>query len=293
MSQKIVSVLILVVVVVWLLVQSIVPVNATEEAVVVRSGQVTSTLSPGLHLLVPVVDRAVSVDTRSQVTTLPAIEVDTASGQPLGVNFYVLWQISDVATYAHSTLFSASSQNPGTGVDQWLEKQLKAPLKKQLSQLSQAALLSGGQQDALAEIVEGVNQKAAKMGIQISQLQLQNISWPKAARQQVYQLMQADAVAEQKTLKAENAAKVAQVEAATKAKVATLLADAHRKAQQLRAAGDAKAGAIYAKAYGQAPEFYRFYRSMQAYRNSFDGQGDVLVLGPDNDFLHYFRHMDK
>lgn len=290
MNQKTLTFLLLAALVVWLGLNSFFVVDASQRAAIERFGQVQpATFGAGIHAKLPLLDHVIKLDKRDQVASLPALTLTQAQGE-VQLNAYVVWQITDASRYVAAAKGRRNAEAMRQSVQAQLGDVINAKLQTQLTGQDMTALVSGDHQAALTEVQQALNPSLGKsLGVSIRQLGLLNVAWAKDQLDEVRSRMQAKAAEEADKHLASGRDQAAQLKAEADAKTTTLLADAYRQAQEIRAEGDAKSGAIYAAAYGKNPDFYRFWRSLQAYRNSFDSKRDVLVLGPDSDFLRYLR----
>lgn len=291
MNQKTLAPLLLAALAVWLGLNAFFVVDASQSAVIERFGQVQPTsLGAGIHAKLPLVDHVIKIDKRSQLASLPALTLSLKNKGEAQVNAYVVWQVSDAGRYVAAARGLMNAEAIRQSVQAQLTDSVNDALTKMLAAEDMTTLVSGDHQQAFAQLQAALNKaQASKLGISVQQLGLLNVTWTKDALAAVHAQMQQQASAEADQRLAASREQAAQLKADADANTTTLLADAYRKAQSIRAEGDAKAGAIYAAAYSKNPEFYRFWRSLEAYRKSFDSKRDVLVLGPNSDFFRYFR----
>lgn len=291
MNQKALAPLLLAALAIWLGLNAFFVVDASQRALVERFGQVEpAAFGPGIHFKLPLVDHVIRVDTRNRLVTLPALAVPLADGNEAQVNAYAVWQVTDASRYvaAGKGLVDADAIRQSVGAQ--LADAINGALAKVLADANMTALVSADHEKALAQLQAEQNQTLGeKLGVEVRQVGLLNLSWSKDELDAVRARLQAQAGVEADRQLAASREQAAQLKADADAKTTTLLADAYRKAQSIRAEGDAKAGDIYADVYGKNPEFYRFWRSLEAYRHSFDSKRDVLVLSPDSEFFRYFR----
>lgn len=301
MNQKRVSVIMLVVVLMWLALNSFYVSDAGENTVLMRFGEVSAQQNkPGWYFKLPLIEQAIAVDSRMRITTLPKLNVSVAVAHSdddmptqLNANVYVAWRVSDAGSYANKVGIGKLASNgdqgalPGAVIDQ-----VAAALSTQLAGHQLSDVLTTNRRKQFNALLAALNGEQAKAyGIQLEALDLIGLSWPKADRAAIRAKMKADIAAKARRVETRGMAKVKEIEADYNAKAASLLADAKRQAAQMRAQGNQKAAKIYAASYSKNPEFYRFFRSLEAYRASF-GEKDFLVLTPDSDFFHYFKQAD-
>jgi membrane protease subunit HflC len=206
----------------------------------------------------------------------------------MAISPFIVWQVTDVKRYLAGQA-SMQPQDTRQLVVERLSDQVSEALSKALAGQNLSALVTADHTDILEKVAHQVSSDMEKqVGVAVRKIGLLDVNWPESGRSTVYARMKADFASRVDAIVASGKAKAAETRAETDAQSTLLLAAAYRNSQKTRADGDAKASAIYAAAYGKNPEFYRFYRSLKAYRNSF-GSGDLLVLSPDSDFFRYFR----
>lgn len=294
MSQKSLLTLVLAAVVLLLGLNSYFVVALGQQAVVARLGEVQpASYGPGIHWRLPFVDQVAAVDTRDRVSSLPDVTLKDGD-QTARVGAYVIWQVADVARYVKA---AGGGKLAARSLDQslqsHLEKAVNTAIKKQFSAKSVVSLAADDHTATLDKLTKTVGKSLYDTyGIKVERVGLLATGWPKSAHDAVYQRMRGQLADTTDKHLAQHRAAIAQVKAATQAKASVALADAQRRAQLIRAAGDAKAAAIYNAAYSKSPAFYAFYRSLEAYRKSFNSKKDVLVLNADSDFFRYFKHAD-
>lgn len=291
MNQKGIVGLVAVIALLWLALNAIFLVDVNHLALVKRGiSKQVALLQPGLHWRLPFIDEVTMVDSRQRVDYLSPVTLDV-KGQKAGAllaNSYLLWQVRAADAFLKDGKRTASQaqQQLLTRVSQTLETELAAVLKAQ----SLPDLLAGDYQARLNALVARLNESLDAVGVEVLQLGLLDVSWSQDATNAAYASMKAGLQAKLKAQQAKTQLDLAEFKAAAAAKRASLMADAKRKAQQLRATGDAEAARLYAESYGADPEFYAFYRSLQAYKAAFDAD-DILVLDTDSDFFRYFRKL--
>ena len=147
-----------------------------------------------------------------------------------------------------------------------------------------------GERDQIMEILrQKADIDARKIGVQVMDVRLKRVELPQEVSESVYQRMEAERKRVANELRSQGAAEAEKIRADADRQREVILAEAYRTAQHTKGEGDAKAAAIYAAAYGQNPEFYAFYRSMEAYRQSFKNKSDVMVLEPSSEFFKYMK----
>lgn len=239
---------------------------------------------PGLHFKLPVIQQVVRYDRRILNLEAQPERYFTEEKKAVNVDFYVKWKIQNPVTYYQS--FGADPLQ--TAANQRLAPIIKDALRFEFNSRKLNDLIASARSD-ITENVRGQANEASegKLGIHVVDVRIKRIEFPDEVVDSVYKRMSAERhrlANEQRSNGQEAAAKI---EADADRQVQVLKADAERDAQKIRGEGDAKAAEISAAAYNKDPGFYAFYRSLQAYRESFKN-GGVLVLDPKSEFLRYF-----
>ncbi len=239
---------------------------------------------PGLHFKWPLIQQVITYDRRILNLEAAPERYFTSEKKAVNVDFYVKWRISNPVAYYRS--FGADPLH--SAGDQRLAPIIKDALRFQFNARSLNDLIANARSDITAKVREQSNQASEKtLGITVIDVRIKRIEFPDEVVDSVYNRMRAERhrlANEQRSSGREAAAKI---EADADRQVQVIKADAERDAQKVRGEGDAKAAQISAQAYGQDPDFYAFYRSLEAYRKSFKN-GGVIVLDPKSEFLHYF-----
>jgi membrane protease subunit HflC len=244
---------------------------------------------PGLHFKLPLIQQVVRYDRRILNLEAAPERYFTTEKKAVNVDFYVKWRISDPADYYRSF---------GADPNQMLADQRLAPIIKDALRFEFTArtlndLIANARSDITEDVRKQANQATeGKFGIHVVDVRIKRIEFPDEVLGSVYKRMSAERnrlANEQRSNGQEEAAKI---EADADRQVQVIKAEAESDAQKIRGEGDAKATEIYAAAYGKDPDFYAFYRSLQAYRQSLK-KGGVLVLDPDSEFLRYFENSGR
>ena len=170
--------------------------------------------------------------------------------------------------------------------DERLARRLEAGLRDQFGKRTLHEVVSGQRDELMANITKSLNALAKKeLGIEVIDVRVKSIDLPREVNRSVFERMISERAREAREHRAKGKELAEGIRADADRQRRVLLAEAYREAEEIRGEGDAKATAIYAKAFGLHKEFYSFYRSLQAYRESFSNKEDVLVLTPDNEFF--------
>ncbi|SDU26088.1 protease FtsH subunit HflC [Pseudomonas pohangensis] len=261
-------------------------VAQTERAVLLQFGRVVQdNVQPGLHFKVPYVDQVRKFDGRLLTLDSPAQRLLTLEKKAVIVDAYAKWRIADASRYYTAT--SGLKQI----ADDRLSQRLVAGLSNQFGKRTLHEVVSGERDSLMADITSNLNRMAQKeLGIEVVDVRVKTIDLPKEVYRSVFERMASEREREASEHRAKGRELAEGIRADADRQKRVIVAEAYRDAEQIRGDGDALAAEIYAKAYGQDQEFYAFYRSLKAYRESFAEKTDMLVLDPENEF---FRYMEK
>ena len=261
-------------------------VSQTERAVVLRFGRVVQAdVPPGLHVKVPYVNQVRKFDARLMTLDAPTQRLLTLEKKAVMVDAYAKWRVKDAERFYTAT--SGMKQI----ADDRLSRRLESGLRDQFGKRTLHEVVSGQRDELMAGITESLNKMANdELGIEVIDVRVKAIDLPKEVNKSVFDRMSTEREREAREHRAKGNELAEGIRADADRQRRVLLAEAYRESEEARGDGDAQAAAIYAKAYGQDQEFYSFYRSLQAYRQSFSNKSDVLVLDPSSDF---FRYMEK
>jgi membrane protease subunit HflC len=259
-------------------------VSEGHSALLLQFGRIVHTdYQPGLHFKLPVIQQVMDFDKRILSLDAPPERYFTSEKKSVNVDFYVKWRVVDNAAYYRAT-----------GGDELMAAQRLTPIVKdglrfEFNARTLPDLISGGRKD-ITERVRAQTDAAARknLGIAVVDVRIKRIDLPNEVSESVYKRMRAERLqlANELRYTGQESAETIQADADRQGQV--LRADAQRDAAKVRGDGDAQAAAIYAQAYNQDPEFFAFYRSLQAYKTSFEDGKGVLILKPDSEFMRYF-----
>ncbi len=257
-------------------------VHQTQQALVLQFGRVRDVISePGLHFKWPFIENVVLIEKRVLDLDLPVQTVLSADRQNLEVDAFVRYRITQPLQF-----FQAVNTIPVA--NQRLSSFLNASMRNVLASASRDDIVRNQRAALMNRIQEDVNQRAQSLGIEIIDLRLTRVDLPAANSQAVFQRMQTERQREAADLRA-NGQQLAQTIRAKAEREATVIAaEANRRSETLRGEGDAEKNRILAEAFGQDPDFFTFYRSMQAYEAGLRHNDTRMVLRPDSEFFRYF-----
>lgn len=258
-------------------------VDERQKAIKFRLGEIVrSDYQPGLHFKTPVINNVRKFDAR--VLTLDSSPQPFLTGEKKNVivDYFVKWRIGDVENFYRS--FGGRERDAALRLAQTMRDGLQAELGNRTIR----EVVSGERREIMQNLVTRTNERMSQFGIDIVDVRIKQIELPTDVRNSVYNRMRAERERIAKEHRAQGQKEAAIIRAKADRERTELLAEARRKAEELRGEGDAKATQIYADAFTQDAEFYEFYRSLEAYRQSFNAKDDILVLEPDSEFFRYF-----
>jgi membrane protease subunit HflC len=262
-------------------------VNERDLAIKLQVGEVVeSDYAPGLHFKIPIYQTVRRFPKRILTITDRPERIFTAERLALQVDFFVKWRIVDAVQF-----YTATGGIQRVANDR-LSEIIKNAIVTEFGKRSVQEAISIGRAELRQDMLDMAATAAKGLGLELIDIRVKQVEFPDEVRNSVYAQMRE----ERARVAAERRAQgreIAEQRKATADKERTIiLADAFRDGQILRGAGDARAAEIYAKAYQKNPEFYAFYRSIEAYRNSLGKSGDILVLDPNNEFFRYLNQSD-
>jgi len=262
-------------------------VNERELAIKLQLGQVVeSDYEPGLHWKWPIVQNVRKFPKRILTISDRPERVFTAENEALQVDFFVKWRIVDTVRFYTST---GGLLQVG---DDRLSEIIKNSVVTEFGKRSVEESISVGRAELMRDMLNTASAAANDLGVELIDFRVKQVEFMDDVRNSVYQQMAAERARIAAERRAEGRESAEGKRAAADRERTIILADAYRDGQIIRGEGDAKAAEIYAVAYNKDPEFYAFYRSIDAYRKSMGKEGDLLVLDPDNDFFRYLNRSD-
>jgi len=261
-------------------------VDQRQYAIVFALGEVKQVISePGLHFkLPPPFQNVVFLDKR--ILSLDTPEADrfiTAEKKNILVDAYVKWRIVDPRLYFVS--FGGEERH----AQDRLSQIVKAALNDEITKRTVREVIAGERGKVMDAIREKVSVEAKQIGVEIVDVRLKRVEYVDQINNSVYARMKSERARVANELRSTGAAESEKIRADADRQRTVILAEAYRDAEIIRGDGDAKASQIYAKAFGQNPEFFKFYRSLEAYRASFKSRSDMIVVDPNSEFFKYFK----
>lgn len=263
---------------------SVFTVHQTHQILVTQFGEVRQKITePGLHFKLPVIQEIMSFDKRVLSVDPPAEEVLLADQKRVVVDTFARYRITDMLKYFQTLGVEAAAS-------QRMNNIISASLRSVLGGASLADVLSEKRSDLMGKIRSQVNVETARFGIDLVDVRIVRADLPEQTSQAIYARMRAEREREAKDARAKGQEMAQEIRSKADKERTILMAEAERDAQTLRGEGDGQAITIYAAAFGKDPDFYEFYRTMEAYRKSLSNPETTLFLSPDSDFL---RYLDK
>ena len=259
-------------------------VYPTQQALVLRLGKPEAVVTqPGLHVKMPFIDSVVYIDKRILDLESPPQEVIASDQKRLVVDAFARYRIHDALRF-YQTLGSKRA------ADSQLAILLNSALRRVLGEATFIQVVRDERAELMSRIRNLVDKEAANYGIQVVDARIRRADLPEQNRQAVYKRMQTARQREAAEYRAEGNQRAQEIRSNADRQVTVLLADARSKGEQIRGEGDAKRNEIFAKAYSKDPEFFEFYRTMQAYEHGLKPGDTKFVLRPDSNFFRYFSH---
>jgi len=260
-------------------------VDQRQNAIVFQLGEVKDVITkPGLNFKWPMIQEVNYFDMRIlSYDDVEPLRFITSEKKPVLVDSYVKWRIVDVRQYYVSVLgdeFRASTR---------LRQTISNLLQAEFGRRTVHDVVSGARDEIMADVRQKADQDLRRIGVEIVDVRLKRVDLPQEVSESVYGRMQAERKRIANEQRSEGAAEAERIRADADRQREVILADAYREAQRVKGEGDARAATTYAKAFSKNTEFYAFYRSMDAYRNVFQGKNDLMLLEPNSDFFRYLR----
>jgi len=260
-------------------------VDQRQNAIVFRLGEaVTVIKQPGLYFKVPLLDNVRFFDTR--ILTMDSEEPErfiTSEKKNVLVDSFVKFRIVDVVQYYISV--GGDEARAKIRLSQTVNDSLRAEFGKRTIHE-----VVSGERDRIMELMrERVDSDARKIGVEVLDVRLKRVDLPLEVSDAVYRRMEAERKRVANELRSLGFAEAERIRADAERQREIIIAEAYRDAQRIKGEGDARSASVYASAFQQNPEFFSFYRSMEAYRQSFKNRGDVMVLDPSSDFFKYLK----
>lgn len=272
-----------------LLASTVFTVDQRQFAIIFQLGEIRAVVSePGLAFKWPLIQNVRFFEKR--ILTMDSPEPErflTAEKKPVLVDSFVKWRIYDVKQYYVSV--NGDEQLARTR----LAQTVNSGLREEFGKRTVHDVVSGEREKIMATVLKKADADARTMGVQIVDVRLKRVDFPQEVSESVYRRMETERKRVANELRSQGAAEAEKIKADADRQREVIVAEAYRDAQKIKGEGDAKAASLYAGAFGQNPEFYAFYRSLEAYRGSFKSKSDVLVVEPNSDFFKYLKNAGR
>ncbi len=260
-------------------------IKETERAVLLQFGEVVNpNIQPGLHIKIPFVNNVRKFDGRVLTVDAQPERFLTQEKKAVIVDSFAKFRVADTAKFYTAT---NGEEARAMGL---LAQRINNGLRNQVAARTIQEVVSGERDQLMEDLTKELNELAlTELGILVIDVRVKQIDLPPDVSESVYRRMNAEREKEAREHRSQGQELAEGIRAAADREVTVLRANAYREAEQLRGSGDAEATRVYAEAFGKDPEFYSFTRSLQAYQNAFQGNGDIMLLQPDSEFFRYLK----
>ena len=263
-------------------------VKETEKALKFRLGEVVRTdFTPGLYFQVPFVNNVRKVDARVQTLDESPQRFLTSEQKNVIVDAFVKWRVEDVEQYYVTVGADPRRANLR------LSEIIRDGLRNEFGKRTVQEVISGDRAEIMDILTNQAGLAGNSLGISILDVRIQRVDLPEGVSESVFNRMIAAREQVARQFRAEGQEQGERIRSAADRRRTEIIAQARREAEEIRGSADAEATAIYADAYDADREFYRFYRSLRAYEQTFKSENDMLVLSPDSDFFRYFDEIES
>jgi modulator of FtsH protease HflC len=286
MGSRVLGILVVILALVLIVTSSTFVVGEQELAVRVRLSQIKGAdFKPGLQFKIPFIDRVVKFDRRVLTRKFDGEQFLTSESQGLTIDYYIKWRILDAETF-----YQATSGGDEGRAESLVGDTIQDGIKNAVAGRTLRDIVISDRQQVTGEFMKDASTKLLKLGIELVDVRVQRIDLQEEVASSVYDSMKRTFEGIAQTQRGEGSREAQIVRSEAERKRTELIAESLANAQRIRGEGDATAAATYATAYNRNPEFYSFYRSLQAYRSALGRDGDVMVISPDSEFFRYFKN---
>ncbi len=285
MGSRILLVLVVIVAAIVLLASSTFIVGEADKALRVQFKTVIGKdYEPGLHFKYPLIDKVFKFDRRVQTKKYSGEPFLTSDSQRLSIDYYIKWRIVDTERF-----YQATSGGDVTYAESLIGPRIQDGIKNAVARRRLQEIVTSDRQQVTSEFMSMTGESMVAMGVELSDVRMQRIDLSEDVAARVYESMKQHFEGITRRLRGEGVRESQKIKADAERREAEILGEAAAKAQRIRGEADATAAALYASAYNRNPEFYAFYRSLEAYAKSLGTTGDVIVLSPDSEFFRYLK----
>ena len=287
MSTKSLVAILLILGIVLLASASLFRVHETERAILLQFGNlVEGDIKSGLHWKMPIAQEVKKFDARVLTLDSRPETYYTLEKKPLLVDSFVKWRVADVPSFYESASFEIDR------AQRLIQERVNEGLRNQISRRDMHEVVSGERDLLMDELREDLDTVMRGYGVEVIDVRVKKIDLPTEVSTTVYARMNSEREIEARQYRAEGQERALAIRAGADREAVVIEAEAYRESEQIRGDGDARSANIYAAAYQQDPEFYEFYRSINAYTQVFKDKGDLLVLDPNSEFFKYLENGD-
>lgn len=264
-------------------------VDQRERAIIFQLGEIKDLIDePGLHFKWPLIQNVRYFESRIITLDTPDTErFITSEKKNVLVDSFVKWRIGDLKQYYISV--QGDEQRAHTRLSQTVN----SALREEFGKRTVHDVVSGERDEIMRIVREKLEDDAKRIGVSVVDVRLKRVELPQEVSESVYRRMEAERRAVASELRSQGFSEAEKIRAEADREREIIIAEAYKEAQRVKGEGDRRASAIYAGAFADNPEFYAFYRSLEAYKASFSKKNDVLVLEPTSEFFRYFRNPGK
>jgi membrane protease subunit HflC len=285
MSTKTLVGLIVVLLVLVLLNQTLFKVHQTERAILLEFGNlIDADVRPGLHFKLPIAQEVKKFDARVLTLDSNAETYYTLEKKPLIVDSFVKWRVEDVGQFYESASFDERR------AERLIQERVNEGLRNQISRRTMHEVISGERDQLMDDLRSDLDKvMRTSMGATVIDVRVKKIDLPPEVSSAVYDRMNSEREIEARQYRAMGQERALAVRAGADREAVVIEAEAYRESELVRGDGDAKSANVYASAFGKDPEFYEFYRSINAYTAVFRDKSDLLIIDPKSDFFKYLE----
>ncbi|MBB6013342.1 membrane protease subunit HflC [Aquamicrobium lusatiense] len=288
MANRLPAIAVAGIVILFLIYSSIFVVNARQQAIVLRFGEIVDVKSePGIYFKMPFsffdADNVQMIENRVLRFDLDNIRVQVSGGKFYEVDAFIAYRISNPRVFRSAVSGSVEL------AEQRLRTRLDAALRRVYGLRGFEAALSEERAEMMREVRDQMRPDATSLGLEIVDVRIRRTDLTQEVSQQTFERMKAERLAEAERLRARGNEAAQRIRARADREVVEIVAEAQREGEILRGEGDAERNSIFAGAYLRDPQFFDFYRSMSAYGTALNGEGTTMVLSPESEFFRFFR----
>lgn len=288
-ASKLFKIIIIAAIAVFVLSAAIFTVDERHSAIIFQLGEIRNVIKDaGLHFKIPFLQNVRQFDARIQTIETPHPErFITSEKKNMLVDLYVKWRVTD------PTAFYKSVMGDENKAAERLLQTVNSNLREEFGRHTVHQVISSQRDQIMENMRKKSDSDVKNMGVQIMDVRLKRVEFPDEVSESVYRRMEAERKRVANELRSQGAAESERIRANADRQRDVIIAEAYRDAEKIKGEGDAKASAIYAEAFGKNPDFFSFYRSLQAYQNLFQSGRDVLIIDGKSDFFKYMHSPDK